>query len=142
MRQETNWVLLLEAGDVFGRSVQIEQKKAGLSIEAMARMGYGAYNLGARELILGQEFIRKQTERSGIPLLCANVMLAEGETPFAIPYHIIKDLGGVRVGSPWADVQPFHCTPPYGRGQTHSGTRLPGAGFAGSSPSFNANARW
>jgi 2',3'-cyclic-nucleotide 2'-phosphodiesterase (5'-nucleotidase family) len=86
----------LEAGDVFGRSVQIEQKKAGLSIEAMARMGYGAYNLGARELIFGQEFIRTQMERSGIPLLCANVMLAEEGTPFAIPY-IIKDLGGVRV---------------------------------------------
>ena len=96
VRKETNRVLLLEAGDVFGRSVQIERKKAELSIEAMARMGYDAYNLGARELIFGQEFIKSRTANSDIPLLCANVMLAEEGVPFAAPY-IIKDLGGVRV---------------------------------------------
>jgi 2',3'-cyclic-nucleotide 2'-phosphodiesterase (5'-nucleotidase family) len=87
----------LEAGDVFGRSVQIEQKKAKLSIEAMAKMGYDAYNLGTRELIFGQEFIKSRMASSGIPLLCANVMLTEEGVPFAAPY-IIKDLGGVRVG--------------------------------------------
>lgn len=88
---------MLEAGDVFGRSVPIEKKKAEISLQAMAKMGYDAYNLGARELIFGQEFITSQIEKSGIPLLCANVMLAEEGIPFATPY-LIKDLKGVRIG--------------------------------------------
>jgi 2',3'-cyclic-nucleotide 2'-phosphodiesterase/3'-nucleotidase len=89
--------LLLEAGDAFGRSTKREEEKAELILEAMARMGYDAYNLGARELIFGQEFIRNRLDKHGIPLLCSNVMLEEEGTPFALPYTV-KDLKGIRVG--------------------------------------------
>ena len=87
----------MEAGDVFGRSLQVDRQKAELSLQAMAKMDYDAYNLGARELVYGQEFIKSRMASSGIPLLCGNVMQAEEGTPFATPYTI-KDLGGVRVG--------------------------------------------
>ncbi|MFH0871592.1 MAG: hypothetical protein V1878_03770 [bacterium] len=75
----------------------IERKKARLMVQAMGKLGYDAYNLGARELSYGQNFIKGQTEEWKVPLLCANLTRAEDGKPFTTPY-IIKDLGGIKVG--------------------------------------------
>ncbi|MDH7500431.1 MAG: hypothetical protein QHH30_08605 [candidate division NC10 bacterium] len=74
----------------------IERKKARLMVQAMAQMGYDAYNLGLRELAYGQDFIKTQTDQWKVPLLCANLIRAKDGKPFATPY-LIKDLGGVRL---------------------------------------------
>ena len=99
MKEIRKWeskVVLLEAGDAFGPDMPIERKKARLMVQAMAEMGYDAYNLGVRELSYGQTFIKDQTSKWKIPLVCANLMRAEDGKPFTTPY-IIKDLRGFKV---------------------------------------------
>ena len=96
IRKWESKVLLLEAGDAFGPEMPIERKKARLMVQAMAQMGYDAYNLGVRELSYGQDFIEDQTSKWKLPLLCANLVRAKDGKPFATPY-IVKDLGGVKV---------------------------------------------
>ena len=87
----------MDAGDTFGPYMPIEKKKARLMVQAMAEMGYDAYNLGVRELSYGQQFIKDQTAQWKIPLVCANLTYAEDGKPFANPY-VIKDLKGFKVG--------------------------------------------
>jgi 2',3'-cyclic-nucleotide 2'-phosphodiesterase (5'-nucleotidase family) len=87
----------VEAGDAFGPYMPIERKKARLMVQAMAEMGYDAYNLGARELSYGQKFIKDQTAQWKIPLVCANLTHAADGKPFTTPY-VVKDLMGFKVG--------------------------------------------
>jgi 5'-nucleotidase len=96
IRKQEHKVLLLEAGDAFGPYMPIERKKARLLVQAMGQLGYDAYNLGARELGFGQEFIKTQTQQWKIPLLCANLIRTKEGSLFAAPYTV-KDLGGFRV---------------------------------------------
>jgi 2',3'-cyclic-nucleotide 2'-phosphodiesterase (5'-nucleotidase family) len=87
----------VDTGDAFGPFMPIERKKARLTVQAMAQMGYDAYNLGVRELSYGQAFTKDQTALWNVPLVCANLTMAEDGKPFTTPY-IIKNLKGFKVG--------------------------------------------
>jgi 2',3'-cyclic-nucleotide 2'-phosphodiesterase (5'-nucleotidase family) len=90
--------LLLDSGDaligdgILGNLTQGEAVVAGMNL-----MGYDAMAVGAKELSLGVDVLRRRMAEAEFPMLSANVVLAESGDLLAQPYAILE-IAGRRVG--------------------------------------------
>ncbi len=69
---------------------------AEVIISSYNKMGCDALNIGAYDLALGVDFLRKQEKRAKFPFISANIMDKHGK-PIFTP-SIVKHINGVKVG--------------------------------------------
>lgn len=94
LREEDPDLLLLSAGDFYGRPGIIEMYRSRFLTGAMVRMHYDAVAVGERELNYGLRTIQAD-EAEGLPVTCAN-LYTNGERLF--PPYVITTVRGSRVG--------------------------------------------
>lgn len=66
-------------------------------MDGMKLLGTDAVGAGEKELRFGYSFLKANIQRSGLPVVCANLLLSASGKPALTPY-IIKKIGTVRVG--------------------------------------------
>src|SRR2546425_6967240 len=66
-------------------------------MDAMKLLGTDAVGAGEKELRFGYSFLKANIERSGLPVVCANIFMKASGKPALTPY-IIKKIGSVKVG--------------------------------------------
>jgi hypothetical protein len=96
VRQARGDVLVLDAGGFFPFSMH-EREVVPFMLAEMSRMGTRAAGVGPSELRFGYAFAREQSRAAGVPLLCANLVLREGDEP-AFESERMFQAAGVRVG--------------------------------------------
>lgn len=94
LREEDPDLLLLSAGDFYGRPGIIEMYRSRFLAGAMVRMEYDAVAVGERELNYGLRTIQTDAAE-GLPVICAN-LYTNGERPF--PPYVIATVHGNKVG--------------------------------------------
>jgi len=98
MKLSYDQVLLVDAGGFFPESDGPEyQDVAGFLMDAMKLLGTDAAGAGERELRFGYSFLKANIERSGVPVVCANLFLKASGKPALAPY-VIKTVGTTKVG--------------------------------------------
>jgi 2',3'-cyclic-nucleotide 2'-phosphodiesterase (5'-nucleotidase family) len=110
-------VLVLDAGNALFRSrdsggAPDAKARAELLLSQMDAQGTVAMAVGARDLVLGVDFLKKGTKKAKLQLLSANLVDDKGRPLF--PASLVTDVGGVKVGvvgvSP-ANAQPEPAAP-------------------------------
>jgi len=91
-------VLLVDAGGFFPENDAPEyQDVAGFLMDGMKLLGTDAVGAGEKELRYGYSFLKANVERSGLPVVCANMFIKKTGKPALQPY-IIKTVGKAKVG--------------------------------------------
>lgn len=71
--------------------------RARTIIDVLGEMGHDAQGLGDRDLAIGMDNLRLLAKAAKFPFICSNLLDAESKQP-VFEAHIVKDLGGVKVG--------------------------------------------
>ena len=91
-------MVLVDAGGFFPENDAPEyQDVANFLMDGMKLLGTDAVGAGDKELRYGYSFLKANVERSGLPVVCANLYLKKTGKPAFAPY-IIKTVGSVKVG--------------------------------------------
>ena len=96
VRQETDAVLLLDAGDLIGDTMIADLTKGEALISSFNNLNYDAMTFGNHEPDFGVDVLRKRIDQASFPFVAANLRGSDG-TPFTRPY-VMKHVGGVAVG--------------------------------------------
>jgi hypothetical protein len=89
-------VLLVDNGGFFPD--EDNRRDAGwFLIDAMKTLGIDAVNVGERDLRFGRAFYEQRVRKSGLPVVCANLLDKKSRRPVFSPY-LVKKVGGVTVG--------------------------------------------
>jgi 2',3'-cyclic-nucleotide 2'-phosphodiesterase (5'-nucleotidase family) len=96
VRQARGDVLVLDAGGFFPFSMY-EREVVPFMLAEMSRMGTRAAGVAPSELRFGYAYAREQSRAAGVPLLCANLVLRDGDQPAFEPERVFE-AAGVRVG--------------------------------------------
>ncbi|MBN1825637.1 MAG: hypothetical protein JW958_05160 [Candidatus Eisenbacteria bacterium] len=97
--------LVLDCGNTVGSDSRLERIKGQYLFDAYGMMGMDCFNLGGSDLLLGQNWLLAQGERTGVPIVSANVYYADTGERFLAPY-IIKRIGGKRfLGFEWGGLK-------------------------------------
>ncbi|MCP3099934.1 5'-nucleotidase [Myxococcus sp. K15C18031901] len=94
-------MLVLDAGNALFKSrdsgmAPDARPRAELLLAQMDAQGTTAMAVGARDLVLGVDFLRKQTRKSKLKLLSAN--LVDGQGKLLFPASVVTEVGGLKVG--------------------------------------------
>ncbi|MBL9214264.1 MAG: bifunctional metallophosphatase/5'-nucleotidase [Opitutaceae bacterium] len=91
-------VLLLDAGDVTEKGDLVAfRTNYEMTYEAMRRIGYDGVTIGNHDYDdVGEEGVRRYEKVLGQPLLCINILKADG-TPQFLPSRIVER-GGLKIG--------------------------------------------
>ncbi len=98
IRQETDNVLLLDAGDIFQGTPYFNIYKGEPEIKAMSMMGYDACTMGNHDFDAGIENFATQLKHATFPVLLCNYDFTN--TPMegkSVPYKIFQK-GNIKVG--------------------------------------------
>ncbi len=98
IRQETEQVLLLDAGDIFQGTPFFNLYKGEPEMKAMAAMGYDAVTMGNHDFDAGLENFALQLKHGGFPVLLCNYDFAG--TPMEMksqPYTVLQK-GKLKIG--------------------------------------------
>lgn len=91
-------MLVVDAGGFFPENDQVEyQDQANFLMDGMKLLDLDAAGAGEKELRYGYSFLKANIQRSGVPVVCANLFLKQSGKPALTPY-IIKKVGTVKVG--------------------------------------------
>ena len=91
-------MLLVDTGGFFPENDAPEYRDvAGFLMDAMQLLGTDAVGVGPGELRFGLSFLKANIQRSGLQMVCANLLLRSTGKPAVTPY-IIKRVGTVNVG--------------------------------------------
>jgi 2',3'-cyclic-nucleotide 2'-phosphodiesterase (5'-nucleotidase family) len=97
-------ILIVDSGDLLFKKPQITEDlkedavaRADLILEASARMGCDALNIGPYDLAMGTDFLLERQKRVPFPFLSANLVDAETGKPVFKPY-CISTKNGIRIG--------------------------------------------
>ena len=96
MRKEYGQVVVVDNGGFFPED-DSHRDVAWFMMDAMKVLGTDAVGVGERDLRFGLAYLRLQTKRTGLPLVCANLMDKKTHKP-ALQAYVIKKVGDVKVG--------------------------------------------
>lgn len=93
--------MVLDAGDLLFPQVAMtptpaDVARAELLLDAAGAMGTAALGVGDRDLVHGVDWLVERAKRAKVPLLSANLALADGRRPFEA--HRLIEAGKARVG--------------------------------------------
>jgi hypothetical protein len=90
-------VLMLDAGDLFGRRKRTEREQTRFVCEVTSEFGYDAIGLGETDLNYGLDFLHEMIETYHLPFTSANVRLPDtGE--LILPEYLLIERGGITFG--------------------------------------------
>jgi 2',3'-cyclic-nucleotide 2'-phosphodiesterase (5'-nucleotidase family) len=95
-RAEYSQVAVVDAGGFFAAADSLEAQGWFL-MEAMQAMRVDAVGLSERELRFGLARFKAEVARTGLPVVCANLLDAKTREPVVTP-HFVKRIGAVKVG--------------------------------------------
>ena len=91
-------MVLVDAGGFFPENDAPEyQDVASFLMDGMKLIGTDAVGAGDKELRYGYSFLKANVERTGLPVVCANLFLKKTGRPALTPY-VIKTVGTVKIG--------------------------------------------
>ncbi len=91
-------VLLVDGGNFFPENDDPNYGDvAGFLMDAMKLLGTDAVGTSEHELRYGYSFLKANIERSGLPMVCANLYM-KSSGKLALSPYVIKKVGSVRVG--------------------------------------------
>lgn len=96
VRAEGGAVLLLDAGDTIGDSMEARVTKGSVVVEAMNAIGFDAMTIGNHEPDFTADVLVQRRDEARFPFLAANLRKRDGSY-FARPY-VLKRLGGITAG--------------------------------------------
>lgn len=87
-------------GDLIDDASRQSELKAEIGFAALKEMGYAAYNVGERDLLLGIDRLKYLQSVSGIPFLSANLLHGENRVfqPF-VPHTVNLQGNQIRIAS-------------------------------------------
>ncbi len=93
-------MLVLDSGNALFKNIGLPvdealQQRARFILKAMGQMGTAAMAVGARDLVPGSAWLKKEAEKAGVPLLSANLVDAQGKLLF-VPSKIVE-VGGTKI---------------------------------------------
>src|SRR5438046_4339523 len=92
-RRQTSNSILIDVGDVYQGTEVSLRNKGELMIDLFNHLGYDAWVIGNHEFDWGIEPFHQALQRSTMPLLAANTMLAENRAgEFADPTHSLAKI--------------------------------------------------
>lgn len=98
IRREEEYVLLLDAGDIFQGTPYFNMYGGEIEMKLMSKMGYDASAIGNHDFDGGLDNLVKQLQHATFPMICANYDFTgtpmEGKT---VPYRIFEK-EGVKIG--------------------------------------------
>lgn len=98
IRERTENLLVLDAGDAFSLDLSFTKEEASLTIDAFSAMGVDAMTPGENEFIFGLPFLQAAAQNASFSMLAANVLDPESGGPvFGVPYIVRELPGGTRV---------------------------------------------
>ncbi len=77
-------------GDLINDASRQSELKAEIGFTALKEMGYAAYNVGERDLLLGIDRLRHLQGTSGIPFLSANLFRGESQVFQSFVFHTVN----------------------------------------------------
>jgi len=90
-------MLMVDAGDLFGRRSKDEKHQTEFLCEMTADLGYDGIGLGERDLNYGLSFLHEMIEKHSLPFTNANVF--EVETgKLILPEYLIVERNGITYG--------------------------------------------
>lgn len=98
LQDTTGDVLVIDAGDFFGSSINYGVEKADVTMRSMALMGYHGVGLGEDEFGFGPEYIQRRAREVGLPVVVANLFDAVADTLLFPASRIATMTSGRRVG--------------------------------------------
>jgi len=98
IRNETEQVLLLDAGDIFQGTPYFNVFKGEPEIKAMTMMGYDACTIGEHDLYAGVENLALQLQYANFPVLLCNYDFTNTPMEGKCLAYKIFDKGNIRVG--------------------------------------------
>jgi 2',3'-cyclic-nucleotide 2'-phosphodiesterase (5'-nucleotidase family) len=96
-RRDGGNLLVLDAGDSLANDAEPAKSSQGAtSVDAMNRMRYDAAALGALDVTLGPDVVRRRADEAKFPFLSVNAYEAGSGKRLVEPY-VIRQIGGQRV---------------------------------------------
>ncbi|MBC8424176.1 hypothetical protein H8E07_08645 [bacterium] len=90
-------VLMIDAGDLFGRRKRADREQTRFVCELTSEFGYDAIGLGEADLNYGLDFLREMIDTYQLPFTSANVRLPDsGE--LLLPEYLLIERGGITFG--------------------------------------------
>ncbi len=77
-------------GDLIDNASRQSELKAEIGFAALKEMGYAAYNVGERDLLLGIDRLKYLQDMSGIPFLSANLFHGENRVFEPFVFHTVN----------------------------------------------------
>jgi hypothetical protein len=82
-------LLLFDTGNYSDHPTPEGEKKTALLLAGMERLGYSVVNVGEREIRLGYPEFMKQSGRTSLRFVSANVVRQEGQEPVFAPHLVL-----------------------------------------------------
>lgn len=98
IRYEQEYVLLLDAGDVFQGTPWFDVYGGSVDFELMTKMGYDAMAVGNHEFDRGPDGFAEAAKNAGFPILAANYLARDTPMNPFLQDQIVKEFDGYRVG--------------------------------------------
>ncbi|MBU0743134.1 hypothetical protein KKG45_13345 [bacterium] len=92
-----NPVLMIDAGDLFGRRARIDREQTRFLCELTSEFGCDAIGLGETDLNYGIGFLREMIDTYQLPFTSANVRLPD-DGELILPEYLLIERGGVTFG--------------------------------------------
>jgi nitrate/TMAO reductase-like tetraheme cytochrome c subunit len=89
-------VLLVDDGGFFPE-VDNQRDYAWFLMDAMKMLGTDGVSIGERDLRFGLAYLKSQQKRTGLPVVCANLLEKKSQKSVFPPF-VIKRVGGLQVG--------------------------------------------
>jgi len=98
IRYEEEFVLLLDAGDVFQGTPWFDVYGGSVDFELMTQMNYDAMVMGNHEFDRGLDGFADAAKKAGFPILAANYLARDTPINPFLQDQIVKDFEGFRIG--------------------------------------------
>lgn len=139
IRNEHPHTLLLHAGDVFEGDLSFVATNGVVELQILKQLGLDAFALGNHEFDYGPDLLAATlagADFAGVPVLAANLTGNHQPLSSFVTDHVIKDVGGVRIGifglttpyDPLAQTAPFTLSDDFGTIVSTQVTALRAAG--------------
>ncbi len=97
VRDTASNVVLVESGGFFGADLNYGREKAELTLKSLGLMNYDAIVVGEEDLAFGLDYLVKRAQADRLPVLGANLYMADGTLAFS-PRKVVTTAGGLKVG--------------------------------------------